>query len=110
MYDLLGGLLSGSVENVTILHFGGGGLNVERIETMTTLRKKVDTNRIQVQEAVDQRLQVGAVLDMSGKGSDSKTDVGSNDGEHGKVESDNGILEQSPELGGAVFDVIERKV
>jgi hypothetical protein len=84
----------------------GGGLDVEGIQAVTTLGKKVKTNNVALEEGIHKWHEVGSAGKVTGKGADCQVDLCSKDGEQSVVEGDIGIKMHLPELRSHLEDII----
>ena len=105
--DILGSFLVGSVLNIgTVFLLVGGGLDVEGIQAVATLGKKVKTNDVALEEGIHKWDKVGSASEVAGKGSDCQVDLCGKDGEQSVVEGNIGIKMHLPELGSHPEDII----
>ena len=109
--DILGGFLPGSVEDIaSIFLLVGGGLNVEGVQSVATLGKKVKTNGLALEEGVYKWCEIGTDVEVAGQSADCQVNLCGKDGEQSVVEGNVGIKMHIPELGSHLQDIIRGQV
>jgi hypothetical protein len=74
---------------------------------MSTFGKEEDTYLFESHEAIDEGLEIGAILEMAREGAQDKVGLGDDDSEHGDVRRKKRITEHLPESRAAGLNVTE---
>jgi hypothetical protein len=84
----------------------GSGLDVEGIQAVATLGKKVKANDVAREKGIHKWHEVGSAGEVTRKGADCQVDLCRKDGEQSVVEGDIRIKMHLPKLGSHLKDIV----
>lgn len=103
--DPLACLFSRRVDDEALGGFRSCGFYVEGVQTMSSLGQEVDTDGVEPEEAIYQRLKIRSLTKMTREGSDGQSDVSEQYCDHGGIQCQNGIGHHGPIFSRTVLDI-----